>query len=502
MKKIQIIGAGIGALNLGIRLQYAGFDVHIFEKNHFAGGVVHTVFHQNYPFDGSASIMISPDSYSDIFKNCDRNPSNYYTQVPLQETFRVFPKSQAPFAFPTEPTALLSMIANHFPRSLKGYLHFLNQTSARYSNAQKYLLKRRFASPITLCSPTLLYHTYRLHTCSSASHYLTSLIPDQVLRDTLLFQTLFMGYTPYKSPNIYTAIPAVIQLDSLSHIKGGLSAYTDALVKLFTELGGKLYLGTPVKEILFSHNHAVGIRVGAQTDRADCVVVATDYRYAYTKLIPKTIRYHLMHPLRFKTLKSSTGVYILRLVCDQPLPHLGLHNLALPHDFRQAMIQTFDEELIPHEAPLYIYYPAAVDETFTAPSGHVSFHVLVRVPHLKNHYSHSPTVFDPLKLQIIHRLEEITGLTSLSEHILFEKAITPYDFFKDYHYTDGCAFGLAHTFTQSMALRPQVSVPSIHGLYFVGCNIHPGNGISIVMESARLAADQIISSHTKRANPR
>lgn len=490
MKKVQLIGAGIGALHLGIRLQYAGFEVSIFEKNAYAGGVVHTVHHNHYRFDATASIMISPHTYDKIFEDCGRNPRDYYTLIPLEESFRVFSKDNLAFSFPTTPSSLFCMIAQAFPNSYNGYLHFLNEIGCRYSAAQQHILNRSFGGPISLASPKLLYQTYRLHTGSSVAHYLGKCIPDSLLRDSLLFQTLFMGYTPYKTPNIYAAIPAVVQLDGLCHIKGGLSQYTQALVQLFMELGGTLHLSAKVDEVLFSANRPVGIRIGGSTYYSDYVAINTDFRYAYTKLLPASIQKQIMSPKRLKNLVTSTGVFILRLVVDQHLPHLGVHNLVLPQDFKHAMDQTFGGT-IPDDPPLYIYYPAAVDDTFKDSNGHVSLHIMVRVPHLKSLASSTSPIFDTLKHTCLDHLEQLTGLVSLRTHIVFSQIVTPYDFWRTYHYTDGGAFGIAHTFTQSMALRPQVSFPNIIGLYFLGCNIHPGNGVSIVFESAQLAARSI-----------
>ena len=53
MKKVIIIGSGIGGLSTAIRLKAKGFDVDVFEKNSFPGGKLSNINIGKYRFDRS-----------------------------------------------------------------------------------------------------------------------------------------------------------------------------------------------------------------------------------------------------------------------------------------------------------------------------------------------------------------------------------------------------------------------------------------------------------------
>ena len=67
MKKVFIIGAGIGGLSVAARLLQYGFEVEIFEKNNTIGGKTNFIEFKDFKFDLTASIMMFPENYIDLF---------------------------------------------------------------------------------------------------------------------------------------------------------------------------------------------------------------------------------------------------------------------------------------------------------------------------------------------------------------------------------------------------------------------------------------------------
>ncbi len=91
-------------------------------------------------------------------------------------------------------------------------------------------------------------------------------------------------------------------------------------------------------------------------------------------------------------------------------------------------------------------------------------------------------------------LAELTKLSSIEAYILHESISTPVDLAQKFNCYQGAAFGLAPSFFQNAWLKPQPICSSIQNLYFTGTSIHPGNGISIVMEGAKIVS-HLIESH-------
>ena len=56
----------------------------------------------------------------------------------------------------------------------------------------------------------------------------------------------------------------------------------------------------------------------------------------------------------------------------------------------------------------------------------------------------------------------------------------------------GAVFGLSHPFLQLGYFRPQNKHPLYKNLYFAGASTHPGNGVPLVLLSAKLAVQRIL----------
>ena len=68
MKEVTVIGAGIGGLTTGIRLLKNGYRVTILEKESTVGGKINQIKNKGDKFDLTASILMTPQNYIEIFK--------------------------------------------------------------------------------------------------------------------------------------------------------------------------------------------------------------------------------------------------------------------------------------------------------------------------------------------------------------------------------------------------------------------------------------------------
>lgn len=62
-KKIIIIGAGVAGLASAIRLQNAGYDVEIYEKEKIPGGKMSKIEKDGFSFDLGPTIVMMPELY-------------------------------------------------------------------------------------------------------------------------------------------------------------------------------------------------------------------------------------------------------------------------------------------------------------------------------------------------------------------------------------------------------------------------------------------------------
>ena len=74
MKKVIIIGSGIGGLSTAIRLKAKGFDVDVFEKNSFPGGKLSNINIGKYRFNTGPSLFTMPHFVDELFELFNENP--------------------------------------------------------------------------------------------------------------------------------------------------------------------------------------------------------------------------------------------------------------------------------------------------------------------------------------------------------------------------------------------------------------------------------------------
>ena len=66
--------------------------------------------------------------------------------------------------------------------------------------------------------------------------------------------------------------------------------------------------------------------------------------------------------------------------------------------------------------------------------------------------------------------------------------ITPNEWEHHYALHRGATFNLAHTLGQMLHLRPHNRFEDVDGLYLVGGGTHPGSGLPVIYEGARITA--------------
>ena len=70
--------------------------------------------------------------------------------------------------------------------------------------------------------------------------------------------------------------------------------------------------------------------------------------------------------------------------------------------------------------------------------------------------------------------------------------ITPADWDSRYEIYRGATFNLAHSLDQMLHLRPHNRFEDLEGVYLVGGGTHPGSGLPVIFESARISSKLLL----------
>ena len=80
-------------------------------------------------------------------------------------------------------------------------------------------------------------------------------------------------------------------------------------------------------------------------------------------------------------------------------------------------------------------------------------------------------------------------MKDLRDHIEVEKIITPANWERDYNVYMGAIFSLAHNWSQLLYFRPRNRYEELDHCYLVGGGTHPGTGLPIIFEGARITSN-------------
>lgn len=486
-----IIGAGIGGLALAARLLNEGYGVTLVEKNECVGGKASAVVFDDYSFDGGATMVMMPEGYKAIFEEVGKNYQDYFTMKQLETNYKVCSPGKAPKLYSAELNQVIRQLEAESPKLSHGYLDFLADTYGKWLFLEKYFLDQGYSSRYDILKPRNARRVFKLHGLSSVEHYLKGYIKNDDFLAFLCFQAMYLGVSPYQGSNIFSLVPAMVQMYGLWSIKGGMNAYVQALEKLVLDLGGVILTKTEVEEIVMAGEQAIGVKTKDQVLLADLTICNGDYVSCLTHLMPKG----LAQAEEFEPEDGvySCGTFMVYLATDRLYPQLEVHNILINDQFKKNLTAPFRGK-IPRKPSLYIYCPTRVDESRT-PAGHELISITVRVPNLQTRpASWNEKQKTKYMKKIIALVAEYFGMEDLENHLLLAQCTTPKDMQERYHCYEGASFGLSPSRKQSGILRPSVKCKHINRLYFVGDSIQPGAGVSLVLKSAKIAAEEIKQS--------
>ena len=76
----------------------------------------------------------------------------------------------------------------------------------------------------------------------------------------------------------------------------------------------------------------------------------------------------------------------------------------------------------------------------------------------------------------------------MERRIRTERVITPDNWRDDFGLHLGATFSMAHSLDQMLHLRPHNRFDDVDGMYLVGGGTHPGSGLPVIFESARITS--------------
>ncbi|MFN4818340.1 MAG: phytoene desaturase [Ignavibacteria bacterium] len=487
--KIIVIGSGFGGLSAAIRLQAQGHQVTIVDKLDKPGGRAYVFERDGYTFDAGPTIITAPWLIHELFEVAGKKTEEYVNIVKIDPFYNVRFEDGTIFRYNGDKDSILKQIEALNPEDVMGYHRFIKDAEKIFKAGFDLIDK-----PFTTIGSMLkvLPDLIMLRSERSVAGMVNQHIKDYRLRQVFSFHPLLVGGNPFQTTSIYALIHILEQRWGVWFAMGGMGALVQGLVNVFKDIGGKIQLGTEIKEIVIddSTKRAIGVLTASgEFLKADIVVSNADVGNMYMKMIPAKYRKKNTDK-RMKNLHYSMSLFVMYFGTTKKYEDLAHHEIIMGPRYKELVTDIFKKKHLADDFSLYLHRPSATDPSL-APEGCDCWYVLSPVPHLESGTDWS--VKGPeYRNRIVQYLEE-RYMPDLSKHIVSEHYVTPTYFQDTLNSYLGNAFGVEPILTQSAWFRPHNLSEDIPNLYVVGAGTHPGAGLPGVMSSGKIVAEMINS---------
>ena len=480
-KKITIIGSGFSSLSAACYLAKSGYKVNIYEKNSSPGGRARQLKKDGFIFDIGPSWYWMPDIFERFFNDFGKSVNDYYELERLDPGYQVyFGKNDSIYIGDH-----LEKIYNVFEGVEKGSAQklkkFIQKASDNYKIAMNDLVYRPGISPLELITPETIKKLG--YFCSNVKKEVTKEFKNPKLTQILQFPVLFLGAKPADTPAFYNFMNFADFGLGTWHPKNGMYSIVEAMVSLAKSLGVKIFLNSPVEEILLKKNKAIGIKIKNEIILSDIILSGADYHHTET-LIPSNFRAYSEAYWDKKVFAPSSLLFYIGI--DKKVKNVSHHTLFFDVNFDSHASAIYDNAKWPDEPLFYANFPSISDPNM-APKGKETCFLLIPIaPGLEDSESLRKKYFDI----VFNRLEKLTG-QQLRNDILFKESFCVNDFISAYNSYKGNAYGMANTLFQTAFLRPKLKSKKVKNLFFSGQLTVPGPGVPPALISGKLVAGLI-----------
>jgi len=468
-------------------LAQAGAEVTILEKQPRVGGRTSLLGSGGYRFDLGPTFFLYPQILREIFQTVGRDLFKEVPMTKLDPQYRITFGAGGELNATPDLERMVAEIAKLSPPDAPNFRRFMEYNRVKLEKFAP-CLQMPFPGWMSLVNLRLLMVLPFLKPWKSLHAELAGYFKDPRLQLAFTFQSKYLGMSPFQCPSLFSILSFLEYEHGIWHPTGGCNSLTSNLARVAQELGVSIQLNTAVEEILFEGRRAVGVRTAQGELRADAVMINADFANAITSLVPDQLRRRWSNAKVAKK-DFSCSTFMLYLGVEGKFDHLAHHNIYVAKDYRRNLNEIERAHVLSEDPSFYLANPVGTDATM-APTGHSALYVLLPVTH------QHPNVDWNLERAryrgvALRQLEKL-GVTDLEQRIRFERMVTPADWEGKLDIYRGATFNLSHNFAQMLHLRPRNRFEELDRMYLVGGGTHPGSGLPVIFESARISSKLLL----------
>lgn len=492
MKKIVIVGGGLGGLASAVTLAHAGFEVELFEKNNHLGGKLMPVKLGSYHFDFGPNTITMPAVFNKVISQTGENPADYLEFIPLEaHTRNHFPDGRA-FDFTSNQEQMIHHLQTFDSSAAEKYPAFVKEISRLYRLSERFFFPVTFQSWRDYLSPSLGFALFQVRPAESMHHFFQRYFKDPLLVQAFDRYATYIGSSPYRAPATFSMIAYLELVEGVYYTKGGNTGIAKAFAEVARKSGAQLNTHAVVTKIMTDNGEAHGIELEDGTRiAADLVILNGDLLSAFPDLVNEAERPSLSDA-KVAAFEPSISAFVITVGLTKRLDSLKHHNVFFSSDYQKEFNDLFDASVYSDEPTVYISNSSYTDPS-VSPDGDNLF-ILVNAPALtkEGHLQIDPEAY---KERIYDFL--LTYGVDIRSHLAEEQLFTPAFIRDKFGSFRGALYGPSSNRPKDAFLRPPNASRDIRNLYFVGGSTHPGGGSPMVVLSGLNVANKIIGKFKK-----
>jgi len=487
---VAIIGAGPGGLATSLLLAKAGVDVTVFERSKSVGGRNKVFERDGYKFDLGPTFFHFPEVIEDIFKAVGLDAHEELKLHKLDMNYRLIFGQGGSLDCTSDLDQMRSRISElSGEKNAEAFERYVLDNRSKLDKSRA-CLQEPWYGPTDLLSKRAMRVAKVLRPQRTVAKDLMKLFDDDRLMLAMSFQTKYLGMSPFNCPSLFTMLAFLEYEYGIFHPLGGLGSVSERMAEIAEGLGVKFRMGESVDGVIMDGKKILGVRTEKGGFYADKVVMNADFAQGMTSLFPDTVRKKWSNK-KIDNKKYSCSTFMMYLGVNKSFDDLPHHQIYASKDYVNNLEDIEKHHRITWDDPSVYVQNACVTDPQLAPDGCSTVYVLVPVSHIHENIDWNKEK-DAFRDRILDQIESKLGFEDIRDHIATELIITPDDW-GDHCYR-GAVFNLAHGLDQMLWRRPKNEFDEIKNLYLVGGGTHPGSGLPVIYESARISSKLILDS--------
>ncbi|MEO5719374.1 MAG: phytoene desaturase family protein, partial [Chthoniobacterales bacterium] len=462
MKRIGIIGGGLGGLASACTLAARGYSVVLFERNEWLGGKAAVLEQDGFRFDMGPTIVTLPSVLRRIFAEAGRDLEDSVDLVRLDPQWRSFFEDGSTLDLHSDPSRMAEELTRFSPEtsSATGYDRFLKLSERLHRISRNWFFYRPVGglrdmfNAGNMVQAGTLGDVLAMRMGRSVAGTVRSFIPDARVAQMVDHFTQYVGSAPDASPAVLCGIAHMQTSEGISYPRGGTGQIPRALVELASELGVDLRTGGGVRRITQEAGAVTGVELDSgELVRLDAVISNSDAVRTHRELLGGVKKFERRR--RYEPACSGVVLYLGLKRRPEQLLH---HNFVFSRDPHEEFDFIYKKGEPAPDPTCYVCAPARSDPA-VAPAGGEALYVLVHTPYLRKHHDWKKMLPEYRRV-ILRKLQRAAGL-EIESDIVTESALTPQDIHDRYGVLNGAIYGIASHGRWLGAFKPSNRSPDL-----------------------------------------